>query len=125
MRRVAGVQGYSIQADVLREQYDRASSENVHASAIHLALKTSASVLDNATGTGHDASYLSEMGHNAVAVEPADELYIPAIVKYPNMEWINDALPELALLRKSVERFDLVTATAQQSGCILVCQMAP
>jgi hypothetical protein len=52
------------------------------------------------------------MGHRVVAVEPTDAMRLPAMALHPSpqIEWLNDSLPELALVRG--ERFDLVMLTA-------------
>jgi SAM-dependent methyltransferase len=54
------------------------------------------------------------MGHRVVAVEPTDAMRLPAMALHPSpqIEWLNDNLPELALVRRRGERFDLVMLTA-------------
>ena len=49
-----------------------------------------------------------------VAVEPTDAMRIPAKALHssPQIEWLNDSLPDLALLRTRRERFDLVMLSA-------------
>jgi 2-polyprenyl-3-methyl-5-hydroxy-6-metoxy-1,4-benzoquinol methylase len=54
------------------------------------------------------------MGHRVVAVEPTDAMRIPAMALHPSpqIEWLNDCLPNLALLRAGGERFDVVMLSA-------------
>jgi 2-polyprenyl-3-methyl-5-hydroxy-6-metoxy-1,4-benzoquinol methylase len=49
-----------------------------------------------------------------VAVEPTEAMRIPAMALHPSpqIEWLNDSLPDLALLRTRRERFDLVMLSA-------------
>jgi hypothetical protein len=54
------------------------------------------------------------MGHRVVAVEPTDELRIPAKALHPSplTERLNDSLPDLARVRARGETFDVVMLTA-------------
>jgi hypothetical protein len=54
------------------------------------------------------------MDHRVVAVEPTDAMRIPAKALHPSpqIEWLNDSLSDLALLRTRRERFDLVMLSA-------------
>jgi hypothetical protein len=49
-----------------------------------------------------------------VAVEPTDAMRIPAMALHPSpaIEWLNDSLPDLALLLARAEKFDLVMLSA-------------
>jgi SAM-dependent methyltransferase len=71
-------------------------------------------VLDIGAGTGRDAAWFAEMGHRVVAVEPTDALRLGAMKLHPSprIEWIDDGLPDLALVRSRGETFDLVMLTA-------------
>jgi Methyltransferase domain len=53
-------------------------------------------------------------GHRVVAVEPTDAMRLPAMALHPSprIEWLNDSLPELALVQTRGESFDLVMLTA-------------
>lgn len=70
--------------------------------------------MDIGAGTGRDAACFAEMGHQVVAVEPLDAMRIPAMALHqsPRIEWLDDSLPDLAVLRERGERFDLVMLTA-------------
>jgi hypothetical protein len=54
------------------------------------------------------------MGHRVVAVEPTDELRTGAMALHPSprIEWIDDSLPDLRLLRARHEAFDAVMLSA-------------
>src|SRR5258708_564446 len=71
-------------------------------------------VLDIGSGTGRDAVWFGSLGHRVVAVEPTDAMRIPAMALHPSpaIEWLNDSLPDLALLLARAEKFDLVMLSA-------------
>ncbi|MFK5977797.1 MAG: class I SAM-dependent methyltransferase [Rhizobiaceae bacterium] len=93
-------------------RYDSVQFEEIHASVMHLVPKTPGIALDMGAGTGRDAAHLASMGHKVVAVEPTDEFRIPASRRYPHIEWIDDALPELGKLSDRAGQFELIMATA-------------
>jgi SAM-dependent methyltransferase len=72
------------------------------------------SVLDIGSGTGRDAAWFAASGHRVVAVEPTDEMRLPAMALHPSplIEWLNDSLPDLAGVLARGERFDLIMLTA-------------
>jgi protein-L-isoaspartate O-methyltransferase len=81
---------------------------------LHLIPNVPGSALDIGAGTGRDAAYLAEMGHRVVAVEPTDGLRIPGMALHPSplIEWVDDSLPELAVVLRRRQTFDLVMLTA-------------
>jgi SAM-dependent methyltransferase len=54
------------------------------------------------------------MGHRVTAVEPTEAMRLPAMKLHPSptIEWLDDSLPELALLRSRGEPFDLILLSA-------------
>src|SRR5262249_32173675 len=79
----------------------------------HLTRNARGRIVDIGAGTGRDAAWFAEMGHRVVAVEPLDAMRVPAMALHPSprIEWLDDSLPELAVLRGRGERFDLVMLT--------------
>lgn len=112
VRGVKGTQGYSEQTAQFVSRYDSIAFDDVHASVRHLIPEALGIALDIGAGTGRDAAHLAGLGHKVVAVEPTDEFRIPASRRYPHIEWIDDALPELGKLADRAGQFDLVMATA-------------
>lgn len=114
MRRVSGTEGYAEEAERLIEPYESLAFTDLHATVLHLFPQTASRILDIGSGTGRDAGAFAAMGHRVVAVEPTDELRSRAVALHPSerVEWLNDSLPELRLLRARGETFDLVMATA-------------
>jgi SAM-dependent methyltransferase len=112
--RVNGTEGYAEEAEALLKRYESASFADVHQPVLHLIPDTPSNILDIGSGTGRDAAALAAMGHRVVAVEPTDELRVPAMALHPSsrIEWINDGLPHLTVVMTRGETFDLVMLTA-------------
>lgn len=112
--RVSGTEGYAEAAADLLKRYESISFADVHTPILHLIPKVPCSVLDIGSGTGRDAAALAAMGHRVVAVEPTDELRVPAMALHPSIriEWLNDSLPDLPLVLARGEKFDAVMLTA-------------
>ena len=81
---------------------------------LHMIPTAPSSILDIGSGTGRDAAWFAAQGHRVVAVEPTDAMRLPAMALHPSplIEWVNDSLPDLALLRTRGEKFDVVMLTA-------------
>lgn len=106
--------GYAEAADALVEQYESVSFAEVHRDVLHLFPTRPSAVLDIGAGSGRDAAALAEQGHQVVAVEPTAELRLLGrrIHADQAVEWIDDSLPGLPVLRARDRRFDLVLLTA-------------
>jgi SAM-dependent methyltransferase len=111
---VSGTEGYADEAEDLFKRYEGILAEDAHRAVRHLIPAAPCRVLDIGSGTGRDAAWFASMGHRVVAVEPTDALRLPAVALHPlpQIEWLNDSLPELTLVRTRGERFDLVMLTA-------------
>ena len=111
---VTGTEGYAEEASELLQRYEGIPAADTHRAVLHLIPTAPSRILDIGSGTGRDAAWFASLGHRVVAVEPTDALRLPAIALHPSpqIEWLNDSLPELALLLARGERFDLVMLTA-------------
>jgi SAM-dependent methyltransferase len=111
---VSGTEGYADEAEDLFKRYESIPAADAHRAVLHLIPAAPSRVLDIGSGTGRDAAWFASMGHRVVAVEPTDAMRLPAMALHPSLqiEWLNDSLPELALVRTRGERFDLVMLTA-------------
>ena len=114
MARARGTEGYGETADELVERYESLVFENVHRDVLPFLPPPPARVLDVGAGTGRDAAALAARGYSVVAAEPTPELraHGQRLHRESAIEWIDDWLPELAMLRGRGERFDLVMLTA-------------
>ncbi len=114
MKAPAGTAGYGSRATELAAQYESITFEAVHRDVIHLFPQHDADVLDIGAGSGRDAAALAARGHRVVAVEPTLELRQEGkrLHPLPNLEWVDDHLPLLHVMRSSTRRFDLILLTA-------------
>ena len=111
---VSGTEGYAEEAEELFKLYENLPAADAHRAVLHLIPAAPGSILDIGAGTGRDAAWLASLGHRVVAVEPTDAMRLPAMALHPSprIEWLDDSLPDLALLRTRGERFDLVMLSA-------------
>jgi 2-polyprenyl-3-methyl-5-hydroxy-6-metoxy-1,4-benzoquinol methylase len=112
--RVSGTEGYAEEAEELLKRYESIPSAEDHKPVLHLIPNAPCRVLDIGSGTGRDAAWFAAMGDRVVAVEPTDELRIPAMALHPSrlIEWLNDSLPDLSFLLTRGGKFDVVMLTA-------------
>ncbi len=111
---VSGTEGYAEEAEELFRRYEAIPASVAHSAVLHLIPPAPSRVLDIGSGTGRDAAWFAARGHRVVAVEPTGPMRAGAMALHPseNIEWLNDSLPDLALLRSRAETFDLVMLTA-------------
>lgn len=111
---IPGTAGYGPHAAALATQYESITFADVHRDVLHLFPQRPGRVLDIGAGSGRDAAALTRAGHQVVAVEPTAALRQEGqrIHAALPIEWMDDHLPELAGLRGSGRRFDLVLLTA-------------
>jgi SAM-dependent methyltransferase len=112
--KVSGTEHYAEEAPELLLRYESIAFTDAHAAILHLIPSEPCAVLDIGSGTGRDAAALAAIGHRVVAVEPTDEMRQGAIALHhsPRIEWLDDSLPNLSVVRQRGERFDLVMMTA-------------
>jgi len=114
MMRLSGTEGYAEEASSLLDIYESISFADMQAKIMHLIPEEPCRVLDIGAGTGRDAAGFAALGHDVVAVEPVDEMRAGAQKLHPSprIEWIDDGLPALAVVRARAVTFDVVTMTA-------------
>ncbi|MCW5747693.1 MAG: class I SAM-dependent methyltransferase [Alphaproteobacteria bacterium] len=112
--RASGTQGYAEDAAALIARYDGLAFADVHKAILHLIPAAPCDALDIGAGSGRDAAALAAMGHRVVAVEPTDALRRHAMARHQALaiDWLDDSLPDLAVLRERRTTFDLVMLTA-------------
>lgn len=112
--RVSGTEGYADEAEELFRLYEAFPAAEAHRAVLHLIPAAPSRILDIGSGTGRDAAWFAAQGHRVVAVEPTDAMRLPAMALHPSprIEWLDDSLPDLTLLRTRGERFDVVMLTA-------------
>ncbi|MEH3145190.1 MAG: class I SAM-dependent methyltransferase [Methylobacterium frigidaeris] len=114
MAAVAGSGGYGENAAALAEQYESITFAQVHRDVLHLFPAVPGRVLDIGAGSGRDAAALAGRGHRVTAVEPTRALRAQgqAIHAAVPILWVDDALPDLDVVHRGGEHFDLVLLTA-------------
>ena len=112
--KVSGTEGYAEEAEDLFKRYESISGAETHKAVLHLIPAAPARILDVGAGTGRDAAWFAGIGHRVTAVEPTDAMRLPAMKLHPSplIEWLDDSLPELPLLRSRGEAFDLILLSA-------------
>jgi SAM-dependent methyltransferase len=105
---------YGAHAHRLAAQYETITFEETHRDVLHLMPVEPSRVLDIGAGSGRDAAALAARGHTVVAVEPTAEMRKEGqrIHAGSNITWVDDGLPELAVIRGRGEPFDLILLTA-------------
>jgi SAM-dependent methyltransferase len=93
--------------------YDALSPEVIYNHVIDLFPKTPSKVLDIGAGTGRDAAWFADKGHQVLAIEPVSELREAgeALHQSNRILWLNDRLPHLASVQVG-NKFDLITLCA-------------
>lgn len=111
---ISGTEGYSEEAGELLDRYESFTFDDVHSDILHLLPSIPGVVLDIGSGTGRDAAHFAKIGHRVIAVEPTDELRVPASRMHPSpsITWFDDSLPDLRRVVAHREYFDLVMLTA-------------
>ncbi|MBU9681879.1 methyltransferase domain-containing protein [Burkholderia gladioli] len=111
---VSGTEGYAENAQSLIEQWQDISFTEHRDQIMHLIPTQPACILDVGAGIGTDAAAFAAMGHTVVAVEPVDALRVAGIRQHPSprIEWLDDSLPDLAILRSRRKEFDFAMLSA-------------
>lgn len=106
--------GYAENADALAVQYESLTFDRTHRDVMHLMPPAPSRVLDIGAGTGRDAAGLARLGHAVVAAEPTAEMRAHGQRLHADaaIEWVDDSLPDLPVLRASGRQFDLIMLTA-------------
>lgn len=105
---------YTRHANRFFEQYQQLRFEDVHATWLSHLPERAGFALDVGAGSGRDGLALAERGWEVLAVEPAEGLRAlgEQATVGRNVQWIADALPELAKVRAHSYRFDLILVSA-------------
>lgn len=108
------IQYYSKNADRFYEKYDQLQFEQINSLWIQHIPSHKHNVLDIGAGSGRDAIWLAQKGHDVIAVEPADGLRELAEKRHPHrlLRWVKDGLPHLQEVNKLNVKFDLILVNA-------------
>jgi protein-L-isoaspartate O-methyltransferase len=110
------IAAYDGQANMLAERYEAVSSKRMLAEMLPVIPGGSDSrlALDVGAGTGRDAAWLTSLGYEVVAAEPAAGMRRIAAEKHGNhgIRWVSDALPSLDHVHGLGLAYDLVLLSA-------------
>jgi SAM-dependent methyltransferase len=111
---VRGTEGYAQVAQSLIGQWRNIPFAEHYAAVLHLIPTRPSRVLDVGAGIGSDAAALAAIAHQVAAVEPVDEFRAAGVRLHPasRIEWLDDSLPDLSVLRATKRHFDLAMLTA-------------
>jgi SAM-dependent methyltransferase len=111
---ISGTEGYAEEAEALLRQYESIAFADVHRWVLHLIPDPPSRILDIGAGTGRDAAGFAALGHHVLAVEPTGALRERAKILHPSsrIEWLEDSLPDLTLVRARGWAFDVVMLSA-------------
>lgn len=111
---VPGTEGYAQAAQWLIPRYESIGFDEKYRAVMYLLPLAPGAVLDIGAGTGVDAAWLAQQGHEVVAVEPLTAFREAGRALHPaqNIEWVDDSLPLLARVADRRECFDLVLLSA-------------
>lgn len=110
------IANYDGQAHILAERYEAVSSERMLSEVLPVIPRDSDGrlALDIGAGTGRDAAWLTSLGYEVVAAEPAAEMRRIAGEKHGSdgIRWVSDALPSLDHVHGLGLAYDLVLLSA-------------
>ncbi|WP_406648571.1 class I SAM-dependent methyltransferase [Aliisedimentitalea scapharcae] len=106
--------GYAKDAATLIPTYDSLSSRQLHEPVETWLPDRPATVLDLGAGTGRDAAWLCQQGHQVWAVEPVSAFRQAGQILHSaqRITWVDDQLPSLSRTLCLGQRFDLIIANA-------------
>jgi SAM-dependent methyltransferase len=71
---IASVDWYEANSETVAARYEKVRTDAVHGWLLDLLPKTQATILDVGAGSGRDAAWLAEKGHEVVAAEPSPSM---------------------------------------------------
>lgn len=105
---------YDNQAAELIKKYEGICPKTLNKWLLPYISSDPISVLDIGAGSGRDAAWFSDLGHDVVAVEPSSVMRLGAKKRHPNknIRWIDDSLPDLSRLNQEGLSFHFILINA-------------
>ena len=105
---------YDAHAPEIAPGYEAIEAAELHGWLADLLPPAGATALDVGAGTGRDAAWLASLGFDVVAVEPSAAMRAQAVALHPDagVRWLDDALPDLARVRRLKRSFELILLSA-------------
>jgi SAM-dependent methyltransferase len=109
------VSSYDAKAGILAARYETVRADAVHGTLLQFIPHGSDLIaLDVGAGSGRDAAWLTSLGYDVVAVEPAASMRVEGQRRHPDgrIRWIEDRLPDLTGVNRLGLAFDLIMLSA-------------
>lgn len=105
---------YDQHAEALADGYESVSFEEAYPFLLPLLSAETLRVLDVGSGTGRDAAWISERGHQVIAAEPSSAMRRIAreLHSKTDVKWIDAKLPELEDAALQNRNFDVILVNA-------------
>lgn len=105
---------YSANAEQVRQRFAKSNSDVALSAFLEYLPAAAAQILDIGAGSGRDALFFAERGHQVTAVEPAEALRKigEELTRGSGVVWEDDRLPELKKLRSNGQKFDFICLNA-------------
>jgi SAM-dependent methyltransferase len=105
---------YSSHAAALAPTYEAIDPAKGYAWLAELMPTAPALVLDVGAGTGRDAAWLTQLGHDVIAVEPSAAMRTEGEKRHSahGLRWVADRLPALPSVHRLGLAFDLILLSA-------------
>lgn len=106
--------GYAEEAEELLVRYEKMDFAEIYQRVWYLFPEPPGKVLDIGAGTGRDAAGFAEWGYEVTAIEPVAALREGAIRLHPSpdIEWLDDHLPDLSSVADRKGAFAIVVLSA-------------
>lgn len=105
---------YDEQSFLFFERYEKLRFSIVHRAISRFLPPKGTNCLDIGAGSGRDAFALAKRGYYVTAVEPSSGLRRLAMShhRHPNIFWVDDALPDLKVVRESKKKYRFILLSA-------------
>ncbi len=114
MSSVESIGTYDREASVLAERYEAVPADATFKEFLDLLPNEPGTVLDVGAGTGRDAAWFTDRGHQVVAVEPAAGMRAEGARRHAgsSITWLDDRLPGLEGVHRRAIAFDVILLSA-------------
>lgn len=106
------VAAYEHDAAALAEAYDAIDPSEIYGGIAELLRRKGGDglALDVGAGSGRDAAWLVDLGHEVIAAEPAGAMRAEGARRHPSFDirWIDDGLPSLDAVHRLALAFDTI-----------------
>ena len=105
---------YEVNANLITEEFEKLEFKDIHSDFLNFLSQQPCSILEIGSGTGRDAAWLADLGHQVIAAEPSDAMRTRAqtLYKHNNIRWVDDKLPNLDTVIQDVDQFDVIFLSA-------------